>query len=370
MSIYWLVDSYQAFPLLVKVLISLCLLFTVLGITFFALSGYSRILASINNRRREKIKHRYIELIIPLIFEESGTKEAYDKALHSFRKEFLGKRGRRQLLLNVLVEQHDDLSGEAAQRVRQVYIDLELFKDSFAKLKDYQWHIKVKGIRELAQMQVSEASKNIEGFIDSKNTILAKEALLGLVQLREFKALAYINRYRYELSDWQMLSILEVLSSFDRENIPSFARWLDSEKNSMVIFCLRLIAVFHQREAEYQVVKLLENKERSIRKEAVRTMRALQLNNHVDLIVGIYQTETKDVRLEILGAVGDLSMGEQKQFLEGEFLQPDFEISFAAAEALMKTSYNSKNDFKQLSASFDETHTRIIDHVTHEMLKS
>lgn len=316
--------------------------------------------------QENKIKGRYIELLIPVVFDEDGS--AHEEVVQSFQKEFLVRRERRQLLIDVLVDQHRDLSGQAAHNIRGIYIEMQLYKDSFAKLKDHQWHIKTKGMRELSQMQIEEAAKQIERFIESSNEIVANEALLALVSLKHFKSLAYLSKFKKELSEWQMVSLLEVLMEFEKENIPSFKRWLDSEKVSILVFTLRLIRIFYQRDAEDVVVKMLEHKSREVRKEVVLTMKGLHLKGHTDLLVGLYPTETKEVRLEIIIAIGELSSGEHKQFLESLFMQDDFEISFAAAEALMKTSYVDVNDFGKMNKSLNDMQCRIRDHVTHKLL--
>ena len=234
----------------------------------------------------EKVKNRYIELLIPVIFDEDGTGQ--EEVIDAFQKEFLVRRERRQLLLDVLVDQHRDLSGQAAHNIRGIYIEMQLFKDSFAKLKDHQWHKKVKGMRELAEMQIEEASKHVERFIESTNPIVANEALLALVSLKHFKSFSYINRYRHELSDWQMVSLLEVLLDFEKEDLPSFKKWLNSEKHSLRVFALRLIRIFYQKDAEDAVVSLLDDKSREVRKEAIVTMRGLHLNAHADLLAVSY----------------------------------------------------------------------------------
>lgn len=126
-------------------------------------------------------------------------------------REVLKKPAFRQYLINEIIHTRKDISGASAENLKRFYEMLELNKESREKLTRKKWHIKAKGIQELAIMGQKNYVKQIFRLTNHKNQFVRNEAQCALVNFHGFLGLRFLNIITYPLSEWQQIQLLNKL---------------------------------------------------------------------------------------------------------------------------------------------------------------
>ena len=141
------------------------------------------IIILLNRKRMEKeeLLHQYLlekyqSLIINYLFGSATPDE-----FRSIASDIYG----RQVLIDQIIDVSINLKGKEIEKLFDLYKLLGLDKDSIKKANSRQWHKKIKGIRELAYMNIKDANTVIYKALNSSNEILRMEAQIALVRLND-----------------------------------------------------------------------------------------------------------------------------------------------------------------------------------------
>ncbi|MDQ6901992.1 MAG: hypothetical protein M3139_03135, partial [Bacteroidota bacterium] len=130
--------------------------------------------------RHKKIwQEKITDLISEIIFLNEG--EPLPEALLSNYKKLLSKPVFRQDMIDEIIHAKKNLSGSFTINLIKLYEQLELDKDSCKKLEHKKWHIKSKGIHELASLKQIKYVKKIYRLINNENDFVRNEAQSALV---------------------------------------------------------------------------------------------------------------------------------------------------------------------------------------------
>lgn len=198
----------------------------------------------------------------------------------------------RQIFIDVIHDLHANFHGETAEKLRNLYFNLELHKDSLSKIKNRNWHIKGKGFRELAQMDVKEATPLIQKFINVKNPILRIDAQVAMVKLSGQNPLDFLEKINYELSYWEQINIYNTLV-YHQINVDSFEPLLSNPNSSVVAFAVRMIGLFKHVQSADKVKQLLNDDCPDVRLAAVKTIGAFENPIYTDALKALFLKETK-----------------------------------------------------------------------------
>jgi hypothetical protein len=201
------------------------------------------------------------------------------------------KRTNRQILINEIMDLHNNLHGEVGNKLKDLYFNLGLHKDSLRNVYRGRWDNKAKAFGELAQMDVKDANKKISEYINSRNQILRMESQVAMVKLSENDPLEFLDKLKNELSYWEQVKIHDTLV-FHKINIDSFERWLESKNSSVVIFALRMIGIFKHVHSGEKVRELLFSENPEIAYAAVQSMKSLELAEYTEDMKILYQSES------------------------------------------------------------------------------
>ncbi len=277
-----IVRYYQQSSIKVKVLM-IVLLYLLLSI--FMLFFLIVINRYVKTRRRERLallKNEYQEQLAGFLFDEDVDRIVF-RGLNSSVN--------RQVLINVIHELHTNLHGESAGKLRDLYFNLKLHEDSLKKAYHRKWYKKAKGFREVAQMDVKDANKHISKYVNAKNPILRVDAQVAMVKLSEEDPLDFLYDLKYELSEWEQINIYDTLI-YHQINIESFEPWLDNRNQSVVVFALKMIALFKHVQSAPRVKELLFHGSAQIRLTAVKTIKALEIAEYKADLKKLFEVES------------------------------------------------------------------------------
>jgi hypothetical protein len=240
----------------IEIFLILCiLLFSFTIILFVSLIITSRL----NKIRKEIYRKKNTAHINQTLFSI-----AFDGAtLQDFQNDPLFKRNWRRKLykrqfLKELIKLHRLYGGEIALNIRKCYTDFRLIQLSYSKIRSRRWEIKCAGIQELGEMEIKKAVPIILEYTRSNNDTLKMVALIEVIHLSGLKGLTLLENYTEPLNDWIQLNLLESIKEANISEVPDFGYLLKSTNDTIVVFGLRLVTLFHQSQ-HLTTVKSLRN---------------------------------------------------------------------------------------------------------------
>jgi hypothetical protein len=317
----WFVNRYRQASLKVKILLVIVIYLIISLTLLFLFIIINRTIKSRERRQAKEIKEIYQDELTGFLFGEDNQTFEFTGINHNVNRE---------IFIDELISLHNNLYGEAANRLRDLYFNLELYKDSLQKVSSGKWNVKAKGFRELAQMDVKDANRHIAKFINSKNKILRMESQVALVKLNEEDPLGYLDELKYKLTEWEQINILNSLS-YHQINIESFDRWMDSSNDSVVIFVTKLAGLYKQLQSWPRVLELLNHKNPEVRRAAVKTLDMFEVSENASLLKEVYfkdqpvEEKEDDVfynlhldrnRLAVIEAMGTIATPDDLPFFE------------------------------------------------------
>ncbi len=296
--------------------------------------------------RQVKSKRRKNHMEIKNLYQEQLAGFLFDDEVERIEFKGIGNEVNRQILIDEIMDLHHNLHGEAAGKLKDLYFNLGLHKDSLKKVYQRRWDKRSKGCRELAQMDVKDANERISKYIHSKNPILRMEAQVAMVKLSDEDPLAFLDELSYELSYWEQINIYDTIV-YHQIAIDSYERWVDVENPSVVVFAIRMIGLFKHIHSAAKVREMLFNENAEISLAAVQAMKHLEVAEYRDDLKTLYRSETlklisildsqrkskqekdiktlddiipRKVRFEIILALQPIVSPEDIPFLEREIL--------------------------------------------------
>lgn len=301
--------------------------FFLMNIVFVALVV---VITNWNKNRKEKwytsTRRHVIDVLSPLLFNPDEVK-THDQELAEHTLEMLSKTKEKQVIIDVLMEARRNLTGNSISVLSEVYSNLHLDKVSKSDIKSFSWFRKVVGLRELSYLgeQLEVDGSILPKYINKRNQNVRLEAILGFLITRKEEPLVFLDYLNRPLTRWIQLSAYYTMY-FNNVVPPLLGKYLKVENPQVVIWCLRLIAIYNQVEEVRAVTGCLVHNNERVRKAAVQTSLALENWRVKEMLKKRYRGELLDVKQEILKLVGHFVGEKDVDFLltiiyEGTFTE-------------------------------------------------
>lgn len=308
--------------------------------------------------RREKLYQylleNYQQLILDYLYGEDDIGMFNKIASNSYR---------RQVLIDQMKDVAANLKGDSWEKLRALYIELGLVNDSVNKAYARRWHLKIKGFRELAFMNIKDANDEIFKCLNSRNEILRMEAQIALVRLSDDNPFEFLYHLERPFSLWEQITLHELIVQHNIE-VPLFNQWIDSKNDTVVMFALRMIKEFRQVETEDYVKKALEHPDDEIKNLAIRVAGDLKMKSTLSVMKRMYKNEDYNNSLEILRSMGKMPdeafLGFLKLVLDKE---DDVQLQIEATKAIENMGEAGIKELVKLMKSEYKNYNIIIRHV-------
>jgi len=310
----------------VKVLIIAVVVLIIIMIGVLVLTLILRTRRKNQRQRSDILKDDIQDSITEYLFDEETAKPEMLEKIRSPKD--------KQELIDEIMQLYANLSGEISNKLRELYIDLGLDNESVTKTQSHQWHVRAKGFRELAQMNIKTVNEEIEKCLNSDNDILRMEAQLAMIRLNYEDPFSFLNKLQKPFSSWEQLHVYEMITRHQIQ-VPEFSDWLNSMNESIVVFCIRMIRAFKQTENFKKLLPFLEHSNKEIREETILTLGELRIYETLDIFKERYVVEDQDARVLILQAMSKMPEDSNVDFLQG-ILEPSNALRLQAAEALSR----------------------------------
>jgi hypothetical protein len=335
--------------LIITILISICSMITLL------------IVILMNRRRMEKeekvrqyLMEKYQSLIVDYLYGGATYQEFRAIASNGYS---------RQVLIEQMIDVSVNLKGEESNKLFDLYKQLGLDKDSLAKARNYRWHKKIKGFRELAFMNIRDANDVIYKALDSSNEILRMEAQIALVRLSDKDHFEFLTRLKRPFSLWEQITLHDLIIQHNIP-VPAFKQWVTSSNDTVAVFALRMIREFRQTDAEEEIHKALLHASPAIRLVAVQVAGDLGMRSTLEILKHMYKNQDYKTCLEIVKSMGkmpDTSMlGFLKLVLDKE---DDVQLQIEATKSIEKMGEEGVKALVKIMKSEYKNYNIIVRHV-------
>jgi hypothetical protein len=317
---------------LVHTLVTAMLL--LLGLLLSAVVFMLIYLLSIRNteKRRSDWKESARLLVSNAIFSEEDGRQPEPATPDSCK--WIHTPGFRECLIDKLVIAKKNLTGDAADNIVRLYRRLGLEKDSVQKLSSLKWHIKARGIQELAWMEQKDQLSRIYRQTNNRNEFIRMEAQLAIVRLYGMEGLRFLHVVSEPISEWQQIKLLAHLPRKTGESLKGIRGWLQSPNPSVIAFSLKLVAIHHQFELHDQVATCLQHRNAPVRMQAVRCLREIYNENTSRLLIDHYPEKDRAYKEATLEALGVIGAESSISFLQEALQNEDNGLKLLAAQAL------------------------------------
>lgn len=346
-----------------------CLAFF-LGIAFFIIGN--RNLVSFYKKRKKEVYQDLQELLTEYIYLEEDEDSAKRKL--EIRTELtkinLTSKFYSKLLKNEILDLHKQFKGDSSIVLKQLYIDLGFEKSAMKKLRYDNWTVRSAKIRELAQMEITDAAPKIKLSLNHINPTLRLEAGIALLKLDKENPFALLDIDK-ELTKWQKINLLEAIITSSELVIPQFKKWLKSKQPSVVIFALIMIEYYHQLDAEEDIIELLDSDNEEVLNQAIKTLGVLESFTAENKLIEIFNSSNSYyTRQSIIDAISKIGSEDSLEFLLKQLQIDNRDLALQSAYAIKNIGIKGVDILKErlLLVSEDVLEYKIIKHSLDEYL--
>lgn len=315
----------------------------------------------LNRTRMEKIEdlkqylaETYQGMIIDYLFTGASPDRFRTIASDNFR---------RQALIDQMIDVSVNLKGDAEEKLGGLYLYLGLDRDSVRRANNYRWHKKIKGFRELAFMNIKDANHAIYRALNSRNEILRMEAQIALVRLSDEDPFGFLFQLTRPFSLWEQITLHELIIQHDIP-VPEFKRYLKASNPTVVMFALRMIREFKQKDAEDEVREILEHSSPDVRRLAVQVAGDLDMRSTLDVMKRMYKNQDYNTCLEIIKAMAKMPDASLLGFLRLVLdKEDDVQLQIEATKAIENQGEEGVRTLVKLMKSEYKNYNIIVRHV-------
>ena len=332
---------------------------SVLVIAIVVVILFNRMKTSTSTTTDADLRMKYENLINSFIVPQAAMNRSemgwmQNFAAHFFQDFYISNKREREIFLESILSLHKSLSGDMREQLRALYLQVDLKSISVEKLKSPHWELKIKGIRELAQMHVKESYPFLQQLAQHPNETVAMEAQLAMISLNEEESLNFLMTLRHPLSEWHQMHLFTMFKDRPVKKLPDFTVWLASHNDSVVMFALKMIRYFNQYESSMAIIRLLRHPSEEVRREVFSLLSEMQEMTSSSLLLDVYENADDQLKTEILLNLDSITGTLGNPTFDIEIKPVDFGQKMAMAKALASRGLITMISLKSTNGSSDK----------------
>ena len=351
----YVIDVVFNVPLLIVLLfLIIAFLFNVFIVAFAVL--ITNLVKNAKEKYYTSLRERYENVLTRFLFEDIEAQETMQE---------LGKvktTTGRKILIDILFNYLNNLSGEYSERILMLYLRLGLQYESIRKISSIFFHKRIQGIRELSNMYPSGAKNIIVRYIRDKNNMVRNEAQIAYVYLDEAASFDFLDNLKRPFSRWAQLNSLNFVKLHEKE-VPSFDQWIRSENNDIQDFCIRMINYYQQTENSNVIIGMLDHENDQTRFYAYQAVNNMSLLDAKEIVKGKYELENRRNKLEIIDTLRNLGDENDFDFLDKILYGNDIEMRLAACKVIYGMGEKGMNHLNEISQKSELDLQPYIEHI-------
>ncbi len=306
----------------------------------------------------QSLKEKYQSYLMDYLFDETHTNDIIKKIKYDLSDLY-----RSTILVDEMRDLMVNLTGDSANKLRKLFYNLKLDADSKKKIYSKKWHIKIKGFREMSFMNIKSANEEIMRNLHHRNSIVRIEAQLAMVRLNDDEPFSFLDHLVRPLTLWEQVNIHEMIITHNL-TICDFQKWLNSKNRTVVLFALRMIKVFDQKDNWENLLPLLESDDDEIRNMTIYVLGGFAIKETFPYLKHIYKKETYENCLAIIQAIRNTPNESAKNFLKLVIdKEDDVQLQIEATKAIYELGETGQKELDKLLTSDYKNYQIIIKHV-------
>jgi len=319
-------------PLLVTILYIVILYSIVTMLTLLIIILLNRRRIQREQELYDYLLEKYQELLMDYLFYEEKQEEAFQEL-----NWVANNRINRQILIDQMIDLSVNLKGEIREVIQVLYNRLGLKKDSLEKAYSRKWHKNVKGFRELAFMNITDANDQIIKSLNSRNNILRMEAQIAMVRLSDENPYGFLDLLEKPLSLWEQVTLHEMQIQHNLK-VPDFKQWFSSSNITVVMFALQMVSWYKQRGAGKEIMELFNHENEKVRYTSYKVCGQIGLKMALPDMTRKYPEESFNNKLEILRTFALVPDEKYLKFLKNVLdTEEDVQLQIEATKAMENT---------------------------------
>ncbi|MEM9339898.1 MAG: hypothetical protein AAGA66_14270 [Bacteroidota bacterium] len=314
------------------------------------------IISKIKRNKNESVKNEFwpkSQKALALITIAPMDSMEYKKSIFFLKKMMEQSRKVVQWVLDEIVKQQANLSGESKTNLLQAYKVLKLKEYSLKKLKSRRWNVVASGIQELERMEQHDCEQRIRKFLHAKNKDLRKTARLALASLAE-KPLDFLEHVREEVNEWEQMSIKYRLRGKRKDNLPDFSGYYLHSEPSVVRFSISMSVYFNCFEHIPQLIDLLATGAEDLQVTVIEALSKLEAFQAIEAIETLAsETDHQPIVCAALKFLGNVGCSEGHHVIERFIHDEDVEVRMEAVNAAIRLDLDfsdENNDLRRMYA--------------------
>ena len=332
----FLIDYFNDSPTIIQAAWIIIGLFSILiiGLIFYLkyLRGHLR--------KKERIsaayEQEYESALITYLYagNEEETISLEQQAIIDLLKNDAKEPFKRKILIAVLVKLKNEISGEVADSIQNLYYQTKLVDYALSRLSHKKWFVIAKGIRELKQFQIKEAYDQVIIHLNHPRPEVRKEMQLYMVNLFDFEGLTFLDLLETPLSEWDQIQLLEIVQKLETQNISNITSWLHSSNDSVIIFALKLAKIYNQLEAKNEIIQLLHHRNKKVRLDAIDVLSYLNVLEAKEILKTDLEKRSQEEQIAVFKMMENLYESDDESFIMKYINYDLFEIKIMALKIL------------------------------------
>lgn len=305
----------------INVLIILFFLFLTLCLVTFILG--LRLFKNIRKSKKKEQENLLIDFLNSFLFDEDFEKQ---KEIENFKKNHLNSELEIKVTIKEILQFHKNLKGESATALEELFLQLQLDVFILKDLDKNNWYDTARAIYALSELTIEVPVNNIEPYLNDPRDEVRQQSQLYFLKTAKTNPLQFLDKTKRPLTTWQQIYIENALKNYYEGPAPDFAQWLNHELISVVEFSIRLIARYNQFENIPKLVPFLKHAKESVKIEAIRSLRKLEYEELLGLVIPDFEKENLLIKKEILKTIKQLGNHDDLQRIRPLIAADDWEL--------------------------------------------
>jgi hypothetical protein len=350
------------------------LLLGILGMYLFIV--FQRISYNKSTVKKNLIVQELSKQVANLIASNNKSERLYSEvtfelAIAKLKGLVKGNYGKRIALLEHLTGLKKLFVGETARLIRDIYLSMGLQEYAKEALVKGSTTKKINALRELHLLDVQVDITFIKPLLNHKNQLVRRIARCYCVKFHVTLPFEFLYAGFEDLHQWEQFELFSILTKRKAPHIPSFCNCLNENIHpSVILFYLKMVVYFRQKEAIPAIKDLLCSKNMAIVKEAIHALGELNDTGIEDFFMANYKHQPEYYKIAILKATGKMKSKKYLGFLTREFEETNLiDIKKHAIRSIISKHPESLNLLYDLHAESPGMNSTVIQHVLNPLIK-
>lgn len=325
--------------------LSLAFIFTIIVLIIYLKNLRDRL--RIKDRIEATYQKKYESDLIEYLYAGEGENiSPQQQKIVDYLAKCSENRLKRKIIIKTFLKLRNEISGETADAIQNLYYQTGLIQSAISKLKSKKWDAIARAIKELTQFEIKEAHDQIILLVNHPKKEVRNEIQKYLVKLFRFDGLKFLTVLESPLSEWDQIQLIEILNKFDNPHIPDLSNWLASTNDSVVSFALKLAKLYNQFDVKDSIIALFNHSNLDIRIQAITIVSHLGIYEAVELLKNDFFNRSLDEKIAFFKMMEDMSMPDDILFIRDYVDHENFFIRISVMKTLNLITVDDDNTFK------------------------